>query len=105
VGKLVPPFDKRVPIRAPCQLALDLRAVRSPHPTGTVFGSERSGIILSERRNREMEVLSVRKELQAGGTAADRCRELGVSQNTSCVGRDRYGGLDAHAVHRLRQQK
>jgi putative transposase len=57
-----------------------------------------------KRKHSEAEMIGALKQLEAGRTAADVARELGVSKHTIYAWKAKYGGLDVSQAQQLRQQ-
>jgi len=58
---------------------------------------------MSKRKYSEAEIIAALKQLEAGRTAADVGREMGVSKHTVYAWKAKYGGLDVNEAQRLRQ--
>ena len=58
---------------------------------------------MSKGRHTEAEMIGALKQLEAGRTAGDIGRELGVSKHTIYAWKARYGGLEVNEAQRLRQ--
>jgi putative transposase len=58
---------------------------------------------MSKRRYSEAEMIGALRQLEAGRTAADVGRELGVSKHTVYAWKAKYGGMSVSEAHRLRQ--
>jgi len=58
---------------------------------------------MSKGRHSEAEMIGALKQLEAGRTAADIGRELGVSKHTIYAWKAKYGGLEVSEAVRLRQ--
>lgn len=58
---------------------------------------------MSKRKYSEAEMIGALKQLEAGRTAADIGRELGVSKHTVYAWKAKYGGMNVSEAHRLRQ--
>jgi putative transposase len=58
---------------------------------------------MSKRRHSEAEMIAALKPLEAGRTAADVGRELGVSKHTIYAWKAKYGGMSVSEAQRLRQ--
>jgi len=58
---------------------------------------------MSKRRHSEAEMIAALKQLEAGRTAADVGRELGVSKHTIYAWKAKYGGMSVSEAQRLRQ--
>ena len=58
---------------------------------------------MSKGRHSEAEMIGALKQLEAGRTAADVARELGVSKHTIYAWKAKYGGLDVSQAQELRQ--
>ena len=58
---------------------------------------------MSKSRHSEAEMIAALKQLEAGRTAADLGRELGVSKHTIYAWKAKYGGLEVSEAQRLRQ--
>jgi putative transposase len=55
------------------------------------------------KRFTEEQIIGVLKEAEAGAKTADLCRRHGVSEQTFCRWKARYGGLEVNDLRRLRQ--
>jgi putative transposase len=60
---------------------------------------------MARGKHSEAEMLGALKQLEAGRTAADVAREVGVSKHTIYAWKARYGGLDVSQAQELRQVK
>ena len=60
---------------------------------------------MSKRKHSEVEMIGALKQMEAGRTAADVARELGVSKHTIYAWKAKYGGLDVSQAQELRQIK
>jgi putative transposase len=58
---------------------------------------------MSIRKHRAAQIIEALKQVEAGRTAAEVGRELGVSKQTIYAWKAKYGGLDVSEAHRLRQ--
>jgi len=58
---------------------------------------------MSKRKYSEVEMIGALKQLEAGRTAADVGRELGVSKHTIYAWKAKYGGMSVNEAQRLRQ--
>ena len=58
---------------------------------------------MSKRKYSEVEMIGALKQLEAGRTAADVGRELGVSKHTVYAWKAKYGGMSVGEAQRLRQ--
>jgi len=58
---------------------------------------------MSRRKYSEAEMIGALKQLEAGRTAAEIGRELGVSKHTIYAWKAKYGGMSVSEAHRLRQ--
>jgi putative transposase len=58
---------------------------------------------MSKRKYSEVEMIGAFKQLEAGRTAADVGRELGVSKHTVYAWKAKYGGMNVNEAQRLRQ--
>ena len=58
---------------------------------------------MSKRKYSEVEMIGALKQMEAGRTAADVGRELGVSKHTIYAGKAKYGGMSVSEAQRLRQ--
>jgi len=58
---------------------------------------------MSKGKHSEAEMIGALKQLEAGRTAADVARELGVSKHTIYAWKAKYGGLDVSQAQELRQ--
>ena len=58
---------------------------------------------MSARKHSEAQIIEALKQVEAGRTAADVGRELGVSKHTLYAWKAKYGGLEVSEAPRLRQ--
>jgi len=58
---------------------------------------------MSKGKHSEAEMIGALKQLEAGRTAADAGRELGVSKHTIYAWKAKYGGLGVNEAQQLRQ--
>ena len=58
---------------------------------------------MSIRKHSEAQIIEALKQMEAGRTAADMGRELGVSKHTLYAWKAKYGGLEVSEAQRLRQ--
>ena len=58
---------------------------------------------MSIRKHSEAQMIEALKQMEAGRTAADVGRELGVSKHTIYAWKAKYGGLEVSEAQRLRQ--
>ena len=58
---------------------------------------------MSIRKHSEAQIIEALKQEEAGRTAADVGRELGVSKHTLYAWKAKYGGLEVSEAQRLRQ--
>jgi len=58
---------------------------------------------IAKREYSEVEIIGALKQLEAGGTAAEIGRELGVSKHTIYACKAKYGGMSVGEAQRLRQ--
>lgn len=58
---------------------------------------------MSKGKHTEAEIIGALKQLEAGRTAADVGRELGVSKHTLYAWKAKYGGLEVSQAQELRQ--
>jgi putative transposase len=58
---------------------------------------------MSIRKHSVAQIIEALKQVEAGRTAADVGRELGVSKHTIYAWKAKYGGLDVSEAQRLRQ--
>jgi len=58
---------------------------------------------MSARKHSEAQIIEALKQVEAGQTAADVGRELGVSKHTLYAWKAKYGGLEVSEAPRLRQ--
>jgi putative transposase len=58
---------------------------------------------MSKGRHTEAEMIGALKQLEAGRTAADIGRELGVSKHTIYAWKAKYGGLDVSQAQEVKQ--
>ncbi len=58
---------------------------------------------MSIRKHSEAQIIEALKLMEAGRTAADMGRELGVSKHTLYAWKAKYGGLEVSEAQRLRQ--
>ena len=73
-----------------------------PHRSGCDFGFAERGEDVEKKVRRSGDDRSV-KQLEAGRTAADMGRDLGVSKHTIYAWKAKYRGLDVNEAQRLRQ--
>jgi len=60
---------------------------------------------MKKTRYSESQIVKVLKEVEAGRSAKDVCREYGISQGTFYNWRAKYGGMEASDVKRLKELK
>mgnify|MGYP001564235661 CR=1 FL=1 len=58
---------------------------------------------MSIRKHSEAQIIEALKQVEAGRTAAEVGRELGVSKHTIYAWKAKYGGLEVSEAQRLRQ--
>jgi putative transposase len=58
---------------------------------------------MSIRKHSEAQIIAALKQVDAGRTAAEVGRELGVSKHTIYAWKAKYGGLEVSEAQRLRQ--
>lgn len=58
---------------------------------------------MSESKHTEAQMIGAIKQLEAGRTAAEIGREMGVSKHTIYAWKAKYGGLDASQAQELKQ--
>jgi putative transposase len=58
---------------------------------------------MSKRKYSEAEMIGALKQLEAGRTALEMGRELGVSKHTIYAWKAKYGGMSVSEAQRLRQ--
>ena len=58
---------------------------------------------MSARQHSEAQTIEALKQVEAGRTAADVGREVGVSKHTLYAWKAKYGGLEVSEAQRLRQ--
>jgi putative transposase len=58
---------------------------------------------MSRGKHSEAQMIGALKQLEAGRTAVDVARELGVSKHTIHAWKAKYGGLEVNEAQRLRQ--
>ena len=58
---------------------------------------------MATRKHSEAQIIEALKQVEAGRTAADVGRELGVSKHTLYAWKAKYGGLEVSEAQRLRQ--
>jgi putative transposase len=58
---------------------------------------------VSESKHTEAQMIGAIKQLEAGRTAAEIGREMGVSKHTIYAWKAKYGGLDASQAQELKQ--
>jgi len=58
---------------------------------------------MSIRKHSEAQIIEALKQVEAGRTAAEVGRELGVSKHTVYAWKAKYGGLEVSEAQRLRQ--
>jgi putative transposase len=61
------------------------------------------GGAMSIRKHSEAQIIAALKQVDAGRTAAEVGRELGVSKHTIYAWKAKYGGLEVSEAQRLRQ--
>ena len=59
---------------------------------------------MAKRKDSEAEIIGALKQLEAGRTAADVAREVGVSKHTVYAWKAQYGGLDVSQTQELRRE-
>lgn len=57
---------------------------------------------MRKKRFTEHQIIKVLKQVEGGRSAADVCREYGISQGTYYNWKAKYGGLEASDVRRLK---
>jgi putative transposase len=67
-----------------------------------ISDGERGGA-MSIRKHSEAQIIGALKQVDAGRTAAEVGRELGVSKHTIYAWKAKYGGLEVSEAQRLRQ--
>jgi putative transposase len=67
-----------------------------------ISDGERGGA-MSVRKHSEAQIIEVLKQVEAGRTATDVGRELGVSKHTIYAWKAKYGGLEVSEAQRLRE--
>jgi putative transposase len=67
-----------------------------------ISDDERGGA-MSIRKHSEAQIIEALKQVEAGRTAAEVGRELGVSKHTVYAWKAKYGGLEVSEAQRLRQ--
>src|SRR5277367_5445518 len=60
-------------------------------------------LVMTKGKHTEAEVIGALKQVEAGRTAADVAREMGVSKHTIYTWKAKFGGLDVNEAQRLRQ--
>jgi putative transposase len=63
----------------------------------------RRGGSMSKRKYSEVEMIGALKQMEAGRSAAEVGRELGVSKHTVYAWKAKYGGMSVGEAQRLRQ--
>jgi putative transposase len=58
---------------------------------------------MSIRKHNEAQIIEALKQMEAGRTAAEVGREMGVSKHTIYTWKAKYGGLEVSEAQRLRQ--
>ena len=58
---------------------------------------------MAKGKHSEAEIIGALKQLEAGRTAEDVGREMGVSKHTIYAWKAKFGGLDVNEAQRLRQ--
>jgi putative transposase len=58
---------------------------------------------MKRKRFTEEQIISALKEVDAGATARDVCRRLGVTEQSFYRWRQKYGGLEVSEAKRLRE--
>src|SRR5260221_14544977 len=58
---------------------------------------------MARGKHSEAEIIGALKQLEAGRTAEDMGREMGVSKHTIYAWKAKFGGLDVNEAQRLRQ--
>jgi putative transposase len=58
---------------------------------------------MARGKHSEAEIIGALKQLEAGRTAEDVGREMGVSKHTIYAWKAKYGGLDVNEAQRLKQ--
>lgn len=58
---------------------------------------------MKKTRYTESQIVKVLKEVEAGRSAKEVCREYGISQGTFYNWRAKYGGMEASDVKRLKE--
>lgn len=58
---------------------------------------------MKKKRFSEEQIVKTLKRLEAGETAKDLSRELGVAQQTIYTWRSKYGGLELSELHELKR--
>jgi putative transposase len=58
---------------------------------------------MKKTRYTESQIVKILKEVEAGRSAKDVCREYGISQGTFYNWRAKYGGMEASDVKRLKE--
>ena len=58
---------------------------------------------MSIRKHSEAQIIDALKQMEAGRTAAEVGRELGVSKHTIYAWKSKFGGLEVNEARRLRQ--
>jgi putative transposase len=66
-------------------------------------GVRKEGGNMSKRKYSEVEMIGALKQMEAGRTAADVGRELGVSKHTVYAWKAKFGGMSVSEAQRLRQ--
>jgi putative transposase len=58
---------------------------------------------MRKRRFTEHQIIKVLKQVEGGRSAADVCREYGISQGTYYNWKAKYGGMEASDIKRLKE--
>ena len=55
------------------------------------------------KRMTENQIIAILKEAEAGMMVKEICRKYGIANATFYKWREKYGGMDAFAIHRLKE--
>ena len=58
---------------------------------------------MKKSRFSEHQIIKILKEVEAGRTAKDVCREYGISNATYYAWKSKYGGMEASDIRRMRE--
>jgi len=57
---------------------------------------------MSHRKWTEEQIIGILKQVEAGRTVAEVCREKAVGESTYCKWKSKYGGLEVNEARRLK---